>query len=412
MIDGLHSLKRTLHSLKALGLMVMALSLLGTSLAQVPERNIDEIKAEAQARANRGGYPMGGLDPKDVEKALSLIKTRARDDWAAGWSQVAESYVQEAQQSSDPGKAALLYKRAWRLFYMAQWPVPNAEGKKKAYANALSAYVQYARTLDPPLQVVQIPFEGKSFTGYLRMPKNTPGKTPMILAISGLDSRKETVADSYGEILSHGVGFLAVDSPGTGQAPVKVNLTAERMFSAALDYLAKQPQVDTQRIIVSGVSFGGYWASKLAFVERTRLLGSVAQSPPIDQFFTEKFLREDTMGNKEYLFDLAPAFINVFDGAQTIDDLARLLPPMSLKTMGLVGKTTPPMLVVGGVKDTQVPIVDLELLMRSGDVPKESWINPVGGHLGREAKGWTDPVIFSKVIVPWELRLIENSYKN
>jgi hypothetical protein len=117
------------------------------------------------------------------------------------------------------------------------------------------------------------------------------------------------------------------------------------------------------------------------------------------------------MGNKEYLFDLAPAFINVFDGAQTIDDLARLLPPMSLKTMGLVGKTTPPMLVVGGVKDTQVPIVDLELLMRSGDVPKESWINPVGGHLGREAKGWTDPVIFSKVIVPWELRLIENSYK-
>ena len=219
MIDGLHSLKRTLHSLKALGLMVMALSLLGTSLAQVPERNIDEIKAEAQARANRGGYPMGGLDPKDVEKALSLIKTRAGDDWAAGWSQVAESYVQEAQQSSDPGKAALLYKRAWRLFYMAQWPVPNAEGKKKAYANALSAYVQYARTLDPPLQVVQIPFEGKSFTGYLRMPKNTPGKTPMILAISGLDSRKETVADSYGEILSHGVGFLAVDSPGTGQAP-------------------------------------------------------------------------------------------------------------------------------------------------------------------------------------------------
>jgi len=117
------------------------------------------------------------------------------------------------------------------------------------------------------------------------------------------------------------------------------------------------------------------------------------------------------MGNKEYLFDLAPAFINVFEGAQSIDDLARLLPPMSLKTMGLMGKPTAPMLVVGGVKDTQVPIVDLELLMRSGDVPKESWINPQGGHLGREAKGWTDPVIFSKVIIPWELRLLESSYK-
>jgi len=47
--------------------------------------------------------------------------------------------------------------------------------------------------------------------------------------------------------------------------------------------------------------------------------------------------------------------------------------------------------------------------LRSGDVPKEAWINPRGGHLGREPRGWTDPAIFSKVIVPWELRLIEPS---
>jgi hypothetical protein len=403
-----HRLK---HWLAQTLLLSIALTLGVSSWSQVPERTIDEIKVEAQARANRGGYPMGGLDPKDVEQALSLIKTRDGNDWAYGWSQLAQSYLQEAQKSTDNAKAAQAYKRAWRLFYMAQWPVPNSDGKKKAYADALSAYARYAQTLDPPLQVVQIPFEGKTFAAYLRMPKNQSKKVPMILAISGLDSRKETVADSYAEILNHGVGFLAVDSPGTGQAPVKVNLTAERMFSAALDYLARLPEVDTSRIIVSGVSFGGYWASKLAIVERSRLLGSVAQSPPIDQFFTEKFLREDTMGNKEYLFDLAPAFINVFEGAQSIDDLARLLPPMSLKTMGLMGKPTAPMLVVGGVKDTQVPIVDLELLMRSGDVPKESWINPQGGHLGREAKGWTDPVIFSKVIIPWELRLLESSYK-
>jgi hypothetical protein len=147
----------------------------------------------------------------------------------------------------------------------------------------------------------------------------------------------------------------------------------------------------------------------LAITEKDRLLGSVAQSPPVDEFFTEKFLREGTLGNREYLFDLAPAFINVFEGANSVDDLARLMPAMSLKAQGLLTQPTTPMLVVTGVKDTQVPISDIELLMRSGDVPKESWINPLGGHLGREAKGWTDPVIFSKVIVPWELRLIAQS---
>ena len=32
----------------------------------VRERTIEEIKTEAQARAERGGYPLIGLDPADV----------------------------------------------------------------------------------------------------------------------------------------------------------------------------------------------------------------------------------------------------------------------------------------------------------------------------------------------------------
>ena len=381
----------------------------GLAQAQPKERTIEEIKTESLARAQRGAYPLGGLDPKDVALALGHIQTRDRDEWAAGWGKVAQTYMDQAQAAKSKAEASAAYKKAWRLYYFAQWPVPNSVGKQGAYDKAIDAYLKHAQVLDPPMEVVKIPFEGKTITGYLRLPKQPSGKVPMILAISGLDSRKETVAESYEQILAHGVGFLAVDGPGTGQAPLKVNATAERMFSAVLDYLYAHPRVDQQRIIASGVSFGGYWAAKLAITERARLLGSVAQSPPVDEFFSEKFLREGTMGNREYLFDLAPAFINVFEGAQSIDDLARLMPAMSLKAQNLLSKPTTPMLLVTGVKDTQVPISDIELLLRTGDVPKEAWINPSGGHLGREPRGWTDPVIFSKVIIPWELRLIEQS---
>jgi len=377
--------------------------------AQIKERTIDEIKSESMDRAKRGAYPLGGLDVKDVEQALSLIQSRDRDEWANGWGKVAQSYMDQASQARTNIEAAAAYKKAWRLYYFAQWPVPNSTGKSAAYDKAIDAYLKYAKSMDPPMEVVKIPFEGKTITGYLRFPSQAAGKSPMVLAISGLDSRKETVADSYEQILSHGVGFLAVDGPGTGQAPIKVSATAERMFSAVLDYLTAHPKVDGKRIIVSGVSFGGYWASKLAITERARLLGSVAQSPPVDEFFSEKFLREGTMGNREYLFDLAPAFVNVFEGANSVDDLARIMPNMSLKAQNLLNKPTTPMLLVTGAKDSQVPISDIELLLRSGDVPKEAWINPKGGHLGREPKGWTDPVIFSKVIIPWELRLIDES---
>jgi esterase/lipase len=380
--------------------------------AQVRDRTIAEIKTESQARAERGAYPLGGLDPQDVRDALALVKTRDPDDWATAWGTVAGRYMDAAARAATPEAASAAYRRAWRLYYFAQWPFPSSRGKQQAYEKGLDAYLQHAKSFDPPLEVVKIPFEGREIVAYLRLPKGASGPVPLILAISGLDSRKETVADSYAQILKQGVGFLAVDGPGTGQAPLKVSANAERMFSAVLDYLQQRPEVDRSRIIVSGVSFGGYWASKLAITERARLLGSVAQSPPVHETFSVKFLREHTLGNREYLFDLVPAFVNVFEGAHSAADLARLMPGMSLQKQGLLDKPTTPMLIVGGAKDTQVPIVDLELLMRTGDVPKESWINPLGGHLGRQASGWTDPVIFSKVIIPWELRLLGQSPKD
>jgi esterase FrsA len=390
------------------GALALCACLLGaaTTHAQVSERTIDEIKAEATDRVQRGAYPMLGLDPKDVAEAFSKIQSRDRDEWARGFGAVADKYLREAAATSDPKQANADYVKAWRLLYFAQWPVPSSDGKRAAYAKAVDAYMKHAVTLDPPVERVSIPFEGRSIVGYLRLPKGATGPVPVVLAISGLDSRKETVAETYNQLLDKGVGYFAVDGPGTGEAPLKVSVNSERMFSRALDYLVSRPEIDKSRILVHGVSFGAYWATKLAVVERERLVGAVAQSAPVDEFFSEKFTREGTLGNREYLFDLAPAFVAVVDGATDVESLTRTFPAMSLKTQGLLDRKTAPMLIVAGVKDTQVPMSDQDLLLHTGDIPKDAWINPVGGHLGREAKGWTDPVIFQKVIMPWELRVL------
>ena len=98
-----------------------------------------------------------------------------------------------------------------------------------------------------------------------------------------------------------------------------------------------------------------------------------------------------------------PASLYVY-GLHSTEELLAFLPKMSLQAQGLLGKATAPIFVVGGVKDTQVPIDDLELLVNSGSEPREAWINPAGGHMGRNAATWPDPVIFRKVILPWEMR--------
>ena len=341
---------------------------------------------------------------------LSNQSTRKdKDEWAAAFMGVADRYMNEAKslEKTDPTKANADYIRAWRLYSFGRWPIPASPGKQRSYEKAIEAFLAHARFLDPPLEIVKIPFEGKEIIGYLRLPKNATGPVPLVFAVNGLDSRKEDLAESFGAILPFGVGYLAVDGPGTGQNPIKVSENAERVLSRVLDYIATRPEIDKNRVAMHGVSWGAYWATKMAIVERARLRGCSAQSPPIDKFFQKEFLMNSLLGNREYLFDQVPALMAIFDNVTTIDQMAEVLPKISLVKQGLLGKPMAPMLILAGVKDTQVPIDDIYLLMNSGDVPKTAWVNPQGGHLGRQVGVWPDPRIFKEVIIPWLVHTLE-----
>ena len=373
------------------------------------ERTLEEIKVEAIKRAENGMYPLIGLDPADLREAFAAIKTRDYDEWAAAFIAVADRYMAEANslEKTDPAKANADYIRAWRTYSFGRWPVPSSPGKKRAYAKALEAFLAHAKFMDPPLEVVRIPFENSEIIGYLRLPKNAKGPVPLVLAISGLDSRKEDLSESFSAILPYGIGFFAIDGPGTGQAPIKVSPTADRMMSRVIDYLQTRPELDKTRLAVHGVSWGAYWGTKLAIVERARLKAVSVQSPPADLFFQKDYMLKTMFGNREYLFDHAPAFMSIVEGVSNVDDMVAKFPKLSLVDQQLLGKPTAPMLIIGGALDTQVPIADLYLILSSGDVPKEAWINPQGGHLGRQVKVWPDPVIFKQVIIPWLVRALE-----
>jgi esterase FrsA len=392
--------------------MAMMLALAAIPLGQAQERRertIEEIKPEAIHRAEVGQYPLIGLDPADVKEAFESIHTADKDEWAAGFMHVADRYFNEAKslEKTDPTKANADYIRAWRLYSFGRWPIPSSPGKQRSYEKALEAFLDHAKFMDPPLEVVHIPFEGKEIVGYLRLPKNAKGPVPLVIAVNGLDSRKEDLTESFGAILPFGIGFLAVDGPGTGQAPIKVSETAERMLSKVIDYAQSRPEIDKNRIALHGVSWGAYWATKMAIVERGRLRGCSAQSPPVDFFFQKDFLMNHLLGNREYLFDQVPALMNILEGAHSLDEMAEILPKMSLVQQGLLGKPMAPMLVIAGVLDTQVPIADEYLLLSKGDVPKDAWVNPQGSHLGRQVGVWPDPLIFKQVIIPWLVKKLE-----
>jgi pimeloyl-ACP methyl ester carboxylesterase len=247
---------------------------------------------------------------------------------------------------------------------------------------------------------VAIPFDGKTVAAYLRLPKGA-GPWPVVITVGGLDSRKEHAALRNASYLDHGIASLAFDMPGTGESRVVPAAPgAEGLFSSALDFIATRRALDASRVAIYGSSWGGHWAARLGFSERDRLRGAVVQGGPVHGYFQPGWQRT-ALGNREYLFGLFEARAAVY-GVSTLDDFLAYGPQLSLKDAGWLDRPSAPMLVINGAKDTQVPFEDVVLLLSHGS-PKEAWVNPEGGHMGR-TRTLPDPVIFDTVTLPWIVR--------
>lgn len=366
-------------------------------------RSLDELKQETVLRADRKVYPMTGVSADDTREAMAQLQNLTPDAWANAWISVAEKHEAHARtlDADASPQAPAAWRRAWQGYYMARWPTDNSPRKQYAYRRSLEMFAAYTQRLAPPIETVRIPFEGSAIVAYLRLPASG-GPAPLVLGISGLDSRKEDMIEQLWDLPTSGVGALAVDMPGTGEAPLKADVGAERMYSCVLDYLATRSDVDATRIVVRGQSGSGHWSAVLAHTERARIRGAVYHSGPIHHAFQPDWQRK-ALASREYLFGLYEARAGIY-GTKTLDEFLAYGPRLSLVARGLIGQPTAPMLLLGGCKDTQVPIEDLYLLLNSG-TPKEAWVNPDGGHMGRSER-WPQPLIIQRIVTPWILRAL------
>ena len=363
-------------------------------------RGLDELKEETLRRALHGEGPIGVVKMEDAERAVAALHDLERDTWASAWSSIGGEYLERARAATSADEAREYYYYAWRYFDVGRWPTEkHSEGKRRSYEQGLLAFGEYGRLLDPPVETVRIPFEGKEIVLYLRLPDGEE-PAPLVFGINGLDSRKEGVIAGSDSYIEHGAAASAIDMPGTGQAPIPIDVGAERMFSAALDYLSARPEIDASRIVVQGRSWSGYWAAVLAYTEKDRIRGAAVHGVGIHHYYQPEW-QEHAVLSREYLFDLFPARSVVY-GVDTMKDFLAYGPRLSLLERGLIDQPSAPMLLVNGEQDTQQPIGDLYLMMKHGD-PKTAWVNPAGGHMGR-SEHWSGGRIQAEVVRPWLLR--------
>lgn len=367
------------------------------STAQIaPARTWPELRQAVQERVDGLRYPLTGFDAGEVSEILGRIHSLDRDEWARSWIVAGDRRLGAARTlpAADGARAAAGYLDAWRYYSFGAWPTQNSAEKKRAQRLASEAFQSYVRT-QPAMEVLRIPYENAEIVAYLQRP---PGidKPPVVVSIGGLDSYKEFIAEQYGSAyLKAGLAYVAIDMPGTGDSPVKAVPGSERIFARLIDALQQRQDVDGNRIAFQGVSWGGHWALRMAFAEPQRIKATVSWGGPVHAYF-QRGWQLRALGTREYLFDLLAARAGVY-GVDGLEDFLTFGPTLSIRD--LLDRPTAPLLLVNGEKDSQVPIDDLYLVLRSGSA-KQAWVNPQGGHLGR-SKDWPDRRILDEVVVPW-----------
>jgi pimeloyl-ACP methyl ester carboxylesterase len=367
------------------------------------EKSLEEIKADISHRAGRFN-PFERVKKVDVEQVVKRLTNLDADLWGQEWGKVGAKYetlADEQEKSGNKQEAGETYYLAYEYYRIGRYPVPSSPEKMKCYKGALRTFLKAAPTREPPLERIEIPFEGKKVVGYLQVPKGI-SHPPVVMHWGGVDGWKEDRRTNNDVLLKLGLACFTVDMPGAGENPcVASDLRAERTFSAAMDYLETRNDIDGRRIACMGGSFGGYWAAKLAHTEPRRLRGAVNWGAGVHRTFQAEWLRPAlTITASQYLMgpaSLLDARSYIF-GVKTLEETLKIAPSLSLVTQGLIDQPCAPLLCINGKQDDQHPISDLYLLAEHG-TPKELRIMAGAGHMGRKRGQSNDEVV--NLVTQW-----------
>ena len=224
-----------------------------------------------------------------------------------------------------------------------------------------------AKHFNYPLEIVDINIDGKTGKAYLRYPNTLETKTPVVIISGGIDTWKsELEIHSLSEsFLKQGIATLVIDLPGTGECPIPASPSAHLWFLSTLDVLQTHPRIDGSRIGYYGLSFGGYWSTKMAFIAPW-LSGVINTGGPIHHTFQPEWIKLLPPGLTTALgrmLDLQASGDKNRDEAELLTRMEEL----SLdKQIAFPIQKYAPILCINGEEDEVVPIAEIDFLKDKG----------------------------------------------
>jgi dienelactone hydrolase len=231
------------------------------------------------------------------------------EDWLPTWCRWAERHEALGDEALAQGRrltAGEAYVRAGLFYHWATFvSVEDEDAFRAALEAGARVWAKAAPLVDPPMELVEVPFEGTTLPGYLRKPRGVE-RPPLVVLVAGADSTKEELYDLSEHLVRRGVAAFAFDGPGHGLVSFRLKLRPdeETAVVAVLDRLLARDDLDARRVGVCGISYGGMFAIRAAAVdERVRAAvsmsswyspaGRYATQDPISQSGLRQYMGED-----------------------------------------------------------------------------------------------------------------------
>jgi dienelactone hydrolase len=178
------------------------------------------------------------------------------------------------------------FQRASMYYRAAEYHDDPVTDASRAHGLASrDAFLEAAKLMPGKVEVLQIRFESVWLPGYFLQPAGVdarPRKT--VIVLTGFDGTGEELYFQTGQAaLERGWNVLIAEGPGQAgflrfHPHVVFRPDYEAPVGAMIDYAFARPEVDSRRLALYGISYGGYFAPRAA-AHDSRIKALVANSP-------------------------------------------------------------------------------------------------------------------------------------
>ena len=218
---------------------------------------------------------MGNLN--EILDTARRIRHTSELSYFREWTKTADWVLSLAEQSMAGGhgiSAGHQYLRAAQYYLAAEVMLhtnPDDPRILSTYRKGGDCFFKGLTLLGEPVELLAIPYEGTTLRGYFFRARGGSGRKPTLIVHQGYDAPVESTRHIADAAIERGYNCLLFEGPGQGLVLREKGLPFrpdwESVVTPVIDYIVRRPDVDSDSLILMGISMGGGFAARAAAYE-------------------------------------------------------------------------------------------------------------------------------------------------